>query len=84
MSGPLLLVHRAVQAGARTQGEVVADTRLAPDVVAAALEHLVRTGRVATLPLVAGCPAQGCGSCPLAPASPGRTGRCAQSPRASS
>jgi DNA-binding IclR family transcriptional regulator len=66
MSGPLVEVLDALAAGATSRADVARRTGLGPDVVDAAVEHLVRTGRVqqacATTAL---CPAGGCGGCPV-------------------
>lgn len=60
---PLSAVLAAFTAGAGTLAEVARGTGLDRDVVEAAVEHLVRTGRLEAGTISAGCPAGGCGSC---------------------
>jgi hypothetical protein len=72
MSGPLVEVLGALAGGATSRADVARRTGLGPDVVDAAVEHLVRTGRVQQAPT--SCPAQGCASCPAAGR---RAGACA-------
>lgn len=64
--GPLRSVVGALDAGATTRRAVVEQTGLPRDVVDAAVEHLVRVGRLTASRLTAGCPREGCGSCPVA------------------
>lgn len=66
MTGPLRAVLAAVDSGASTVIEVSRQTGLDRDLVAAAIAHLIRIGRVSTTQLVTGCPATGCGGCALA------------------
>lgn len=69
---PLTAVLEAIHAGAASLHEVGGRTGLAPDVVSAAIEHLVRLGRLSTETLTSGCPDDGCGGCGLArPGGPG-------------
>ena len=63
MSSPLRTVLDAVTAGARSRAELRASTGLRPDLLDAALEHLVRMGRLESTALGTGCPTDGCGSC---------------------
>lgn len=68
MSGPLASVLSAFEGGAGTLAEVAARTGLAADVVSAAVDHLVRLGRLDAKELAMGCPSGGCGSCASASA----------------
>lgn len=61
---PLRAVLDAIAGGARSVTDVGATTGLRADVVVAAVEHLVRMGRLDAVPLTAGCPTGGCGTCP--------------------
>ena len=63
MSGPLSAVLGAFEAGAGSLAEVAQRTSLAPDVVSAAVEQLVRMGRLESRELAMGCPSSGCGGC---------------------
>jgi hypothetical protein len=63
MVTPLLTVLGAIDAGETTRRGIVRRTGLDPDVVDAAVEHLVRTGRVGSPALRTGCPTGGCGGC---------------------
>jgi len=63
MSSPLSAVLGAFTAGARSRAELARNTGLRPDVVDAAIEHLVRMGRLEAKELAGGCPTGGCGSC---------------------
>lgn len=63
MSGPLTQVLDAFAAGATSLAEVGERTGLAPDVVRASVDHLVRTGRLEAKELAVGCPTGGCGTC---------------------
>lgn len=63
-SGPLRAVLAAIDGGARTMEELTRRTGAEPDVVRAALDHLVRSGHLSAEPLVGGCPAAGCAECP--------------------
>jgi hypothetical protein len=55
-------VLAAFNGGARTSVEIQAVTGLDTSVVAAILDHLVRSGRVATLAQIFDC-GDGCGTC---------------------
>lgn len=81
MSGPLSLVLAEIAAGTPTVTAMIRNTGLPDDVVRAALDHLVRSGRVTSAELSIGCPSGGCGSCDsaLASGSPG-CGRAAPDP----
>ncbi len=61
--GPLSAVLDQVEAGTPTVAEMVRNTGLPEDVLRAGLDHLVRTGRLATQELPIGCPPSGCGGC---------------------
>ena len=63
MSGPLTQVLDAVTAGASTRPEIAARTGLAADVVDAAVEHLLRVGRISSPTLRTACPDGGCAGC---------------------
>lgn len=68
MTRPLTAVLDAFEAGATSLADVEDSTRLGRDVVSAAVEHLVRAGRLEARSLSAGCPAGGCGGCAFASA----------------
>ncbi|GAB2465791.1 hypothetical protein GCM10027265_13990 [Jatrophihabitans fulvus] len=53
----------AFAGGAASRHDVCARTGLSRDVVDAAIEHLVRMGRLEARELTVGCPDGGCGSC---------------------
>ena len=63
MTGPLSLVSRAIADGAGSRADIARTTALDASVVDAALEHLIRMGRIATEQLGSGCPDEGCGGC---------------------
>jgi hypothetical protein len=63
VSGPLSTVLAQMQAGAPTVAEIVRRSGLEDSVVRAAVDHLVRSGRVESRELSMGCPASGCGGC---------------------
>ena len=65
-SGPLSAVLAEVSAGTPTVVEMSRHTGLPGGLVRAALDHLVRTGRVASQELPIGCPPSGCGGCSAA------------------
>ncbi len=65
MSSPLRSVLRAFEDGARSRAEVTRTTGLRPETVDAAIEHLVRVGRVRAEPVSTSCPSGSCGGCPL-------------------
>jgi hypothetical protein len=60
---PLQAVLDAFTAGAASLDEVSRVTGLPRDLVDAAVDHLVRMGRVSAQELTVGCPDGGCGSC---------------------
>ncbi len=62
-SSPLTAVLHAFEAGCGTLDEVARSSSLDRDVVGAAVEHLVRLGRLNAGVLAVGCPDGGCGSC---------------------
>lgn len=63
MSGPLSLVLAEITAGTPTVADMIRNTGLPDEVVRAALDHLVRSGRVTASELSIGCPSGGCGTC---------------------
>ncbi len=63
MTSPLRSVLASLAAGAHSRAEVSRRTGLSADVVDAAVDHLVRLGRLETSELSSGCPTGGCGSC---------------------
>lgn len=63
MSSPLRSVLDAFDAGARSRADIARHTGLRPGTVDAAIEHLVRMGRLEARSLTSGCPGGGCGSC---------------------
>jgi hypothetical protein len=62
-TGPLRAVLSALEDGAPSLQDVCVRTRLDREVVDAAVEHLIRMGRVSAHQLAIGCPGGGCGSC---------------------
>ncbi|MHB1008713.1 MAG: hypothetical protein ACYC1E_05575 [Propionibacteriaceae bacterium] len=66
MTGPLHQVLAEVSAGTPTVAEIIRRTGLSDDVVRAALDHLVLSGRITSTKLSLGCPTTGCGTCPSA------------------
>jgi hypothetical protein len=60
---PLRSVLDAFRSGARSRADLGRVTGLRPDVVDAAVDHLVRIGRLEARQLATGCPGGGCGSC---------------------
>ena len=63
MTAPLRSVLTAFTDGARSRADVSRLTGLRPDVVDAAVDHLVRLGRLEATELSTGCPGGGCGGC---------------------
>ena len=63
MSGPLHLVLDEITAGTPTLAAIARRTGLSDDVVRAAVDHLVRAGRITSTELSLGCPTGGCGGC---------------------
>ena len=63
MSGPLSSVLAELEAGTPTIAEMVRRSGLEESVLRAAVDHLVRTGRVESRELSMGCPESGCGGC---------------------
>lgn len=61
--GPLSMVLAEVEAGTPTVAEMARHSGLAKSVVRAAVEHLVRAGRIESRELSIGCPPSGCGGC---------------------
>jgi FeoC like transcriptional regulator len=64
VSGPLHLVLAEITAGTPTLTEIARRTGLTDDVVRAAIDHLVRAGRITSTELSVGCTTGGCGTCP--------------------
>jgi len=64
VSGPLHLVLDEITAGTPTLAAIARRTGLSDDVVRAAVDHLVRAGRITSTELSLGCPTDGCGTCP--------------------
>ncbi|MCE1178075.1 MAG: FeoC-like transcriptional regulator [Micrococcales bacterium] len=60
---PLSAVLAAFEAGAESLDDVSRRTGLDRDVVSAAVDQLVRMGRIDARELAIGCPSGGCGSC---------------------
>lgn len=63
MSGPLSIVLAELEAGTPTITEMVRSSGLDESVLRAAIDHLVRSGRVQSRELSMGCPESGCGGC---------------------
>lgn len=64
MSGPLRLVLAEITAGTPTLAEIGRRTGLTDDVVHAAIDHLIRAGRLTSTEFSLGCVEGGCGTCP--------------------
>jgi len=60
---PLTAVLAAFEEGVESLPEVAERTGLSLDVVRAAVDHLVRLGRLDAREMATGCPGGGCGSC---------------------
>jgi len=71
-ASPLRAVLAELGAGAPTLDDVARRTGLARDVVAAAVDQLVRLGRVTSSTLATSCPDGGCGTCPAGSGCDGR------------
>ncbi|HML50336.1 MAG TPA: FeoC-like transcriptional regulator [Propionicimonas sp.] len=65
-AGPLSAVLAELSAGTATVVEMSRHTGLTEGLIRTALDHLVRTGRVASQELPIGCPPTGCGGCSAA------------------
>jgi hypothetical protein len=76
-AGPLRAVLAAFDDGAASLDEVARMTGLSRELVDAAVDHLVRMGRMQAKALTVGCPDGGCGTC--ASGSPGGTAGCGAS-----
>lgn len=63
MSGPLSIVLAELEAGTPTVAEMVRRSGLDESVLRAAVDHLIRSGRIEARELSMGCPASGCGGC---------------------
>ena len=61
--GPLRAVLGELSSGAHSLDEVAERTGLARETVSAAVDQLVRMGRLEARELAIGCPDGGCGSC---------------------
>lgn len=66
--GPLSLVLAEVRAGTPTVAGIALRSGLDESVVRAAVDHLVRSGRIESRELSIGCPPSGCGGCASATA----------------
>ncbi len=66
--GPLTRVLAEVEAGTPTVAEIARRCELDEAVARAAIDHLVRAGRVEARELSIGCPPSGCGGCASASA----------------
>jgi|GEM_PF-3366569 len=64
MTGPLTQVLTTVESGVRTVPAIAQATGLNPDLVNAAIDHLIREGRMRALPLNS-CASGTCGGCSL-------------------
>jgi hypothetical protein len=62
-AGPLRAVLTAFDEGASSLDDVSRRTGLPRELVDAAVDHLVRMGRIQSKELTIGCPDGGCGSC---------------------
>ena len=80
---PLRAVLDAFGAGARSRADVARITGLRADTVDAAVEHLLRIGRLLGKELTTGCPSGGCGSCASGVGDQPGCGSSAPSPRRS-
>jgi hypothetical protein len=78
-TGPLRAVLDAFASGATTRADVCRITGVPRDVVDAAIDHLVRVGRVSGKPLSIGCSDRACGGCVFT--STGPAGACFIAPR---
>ncbi|MDR1079194.1 MAG: FeoC-like transcriptional regulator [Propionibacteriaceae bacterium] len=65
MSGPLASVLEAFELGSRSTAQIARRSGLSLDLVQAAVDHLVWSGRLESTALASGCPASGCGGCAL-------------------
>ena len=65
-AGPLRMVLAEVEAGTATLAQMARNCGLDETVVRAAVEHLVRSGRIEARELSMGCPTSGCGGCAVA------------------
>lgn len=63
-AGPLRRIVAAIEAGAASRAEVAARAGLDRQIVDAALEHLIRSGRLNSERIGVACPDTGCGRCP--------------------
>lgn len=66
MTGPLTSVLEQVEAGTPTLVEIARRTGLSEEVARAAVDHLLRSGRLAADQVPIGCPPGGCGGCAVA------------------
>ncbi|MDQ5973640.1 MAG: hypothetical protein QG661_849 [Actinomycetota bacterium] len=60
---PLSATLSAIEQGATTRGAIAQRTGLDPDVVDAAVEHLLRIGKATSPSLKTACPSGGCSGC---------------------
>ncbi len=63
MTGPLSVVLHEMESGTATVADMAKHSGLAESVVRAAVDHLVRAGRIDSRELSMGCPPSGCGGC---------------------
>jgi hypothetical protein len=67
MPGPLNLVRSAfADRNCRSVADIQRTTGLSPDVLDAALDHLLFTGELTATALASGCPADACATCAVA------------------
>jgi hypothetical protein len=64
--GPVRAVLDQIGAGTPTLAEIARNTGLDESLVRAAVDHLIRTGRIDSNRLPIGCPPGGCGGCAVA------------------
>lgn len=63
MTAPLSAVLATIEEGVTTRSAIADRTGLDPDVVDAAVDHLLRMGRVTSPSLKTSCPTGGCHGC---------------------
>lgn len=63
MTAPVTAVLAQIEAGVRSVPDLAGRTGLAPDLVRAVVDRLVRTGRVTGWSLPSSCAPAGCGDC---------------------
>lgn len=60
---PFDVVLQAMSEGSPSRRAVAAKTGMSEGLVDALFDHLLRAGRITTIPTSGGCPPQGCGGC---------------------